>query len=283
MKRIMIIGTLAVISTLALISTSDAANCFKVTEPAMRYGGFMDARCETGVMRNGEYTEIVNHANPLGPTNYRRTNVEGVWCALVVSTEISWFRNRTCSGTPTQEASTFNTVFAEERFTVGVGHHLVPRARTPQRISVNAGTISCSTLEGSGEPKTTKASEITISVKYSGCEGLSAKVTASETEYELNGEGLVGITGKNLVFTDESAGCSIKIIAGGSDKELETVEYGDDTTKGTIEGMVTIKGLHYESSGGRCGTAKKLEENGTYSGEIELAQEGETDEVELLP
>ena len=67
---------------------------------------------------------------------------------------------------------------------------------------------------------------------------------------------------------------TVTIFSGGGNKSLEEVNYTEGET-GVVNAELSVNDLHYEASGGVCGTAEHLYTNGTITGTMELkASEG---------
>jgi hypothetical protein len=140
-----------------------------------------------------------------------------------------------------------------------------------ETFGLDSGSVKCATVKGSG---TGASTIITEAQTFSGCEAFGNSVTISETEYEFQMEGGLGIVGKNLVITDSADSCSVTIFAGGSNGSLEEVVYADGEP-GTVRAEIGVEGVQYEASGGVCGAAEHLYTDGTISGTAELgASEG---------
>jgi len=264
---------LIVTAALALgnIATASAGQaCFETT--FTNDGGFTESDCILG--GTGNFVKAYNNSS------FRRLATLD-YCVLVISNETSWYHDQSCI-TRIKGTSYFSKVHAKPHWfwPYTLEQALIRGGRLT--ITTAAGKIGCEKLAGQGEVLNTEVSTQLFKVKYSECEAFGSKATISEAEDEYAVEGTEGIVGKNVVVTD-SSGCSLTILAGGSDLALEGVEYSNNSEKGTIVAAASILGIHYEASGGACGTAGKKETNGAYTGEAEFEQEGGSVEMQLEP
>lgn len=143
-----------------------------------------------------------------------------------------------------------------------------------QKFKVTAGLVTCEEATPSGTISAKVAKIQTVKVKYSKCEAFGTKATITEAEYSFSAEGTVSVVGAPIIITSTTGKCSVKVDPT-SNKNLGAVKY---TNKGT--GIVTaakVTGITYVSEGATlCGTAGKVESNGSYEGEVETTGAGGT-------
>lgn len=241
----------------AVAGTSVAgAACFRVAEP---HHGAWEAAC---MVAGGEEEYINAYTN-----RFVRRSEPGVYCAQVETAEVSWYANRTCTGTPAQGVSLYTRVKA-----MAVGRGIGPlmgKALKPQVYLFSLGRVECEHAAIEGESKAEEFTALTVPVRDSTCTGFGTTDLISEADYEFDTEGAMGVSSKNILITDKLANCTLTIASGGSNKTLDEVEYVDSTSK-KIEANINLKAIHYEASGGACGAAKKLETNGALLGSVAI-------------
>lgn len=143
--------------------------------------------------------------------------------------------------------------------------------RGKELIKLGSAKISCTELLVKGTVKSTKETEQGLALTPTKCEGFGATVTLSESEFEFESEEAAAEPGAEVVITDASAKCSVKIESIGKESTLKYANTG----KG-IKTTVAASGAVWESSGGACGEADEGFENGLIEAEgtVGLEKEG---------
>jgi hypothetical protein len=272
MRRITILGLLALLPALAAIGTTTASaeSCFHVL--GLERGSYTNSSCSTG---GPPFTWTW----ALDSSGFTRLSISPyIYCVKVRAGLRSRFKDAVCAD---EELNTglYTKVFAEAGWIWGI-NPIKGHAKGMQVIHTTAGAVECEELTLSGEAAATEEKSQVLTAKYGKCKGFGSTVTISEAEEEFNADGPVSIVNKNVTITDAGAGCSVTIPSGGSNKALEEAEYTDSSEK--VVEKAKISGISYEPSGGACGT-KKLETNGKYEGEAEIEESGASVEVELNP
>jgi hypothetical protein len=130
-------------------------------------------------------------------------------------------------------------------------------------FTLNAGKITCTKLTATGEVMAEVSAVTKENIKYSGCLAFGFEAKVSEVKFEFDAEGTVKLENTVTIEVPE-AGCHITLAPAGNEK-LSTITYAN---KGTTELEVSVaaEGIHYEASGGSCGTKGAKETNGEYNG-----------------
>lgn len=252
-------------------STASAESCFQTVFTSR--GSYTASGCGTvGAPKNWVWGS--------NTFNWEPTTRASEYCVKVRAGNASWYTDVGCDK---YNASTgeYSLLWAQPGWHWWRIAPITGKGKGVQAIQTTAGAVECEEATVGGEDASEMAKTQVLKLKYGKCTGFGSAVTVSEAEYEFNAEGPVGIVNKNITITDASAGCSVTIASGGSNKALNAAEY-TNTAEGTIVAKSKLSAINYEPSGGACGT-KKLETNGTYNGEAEIGQEGGSDEVELSP
>jgi hypothetical protein len=267
-----LIASAALSSVLAAATASPASaeSCFRVI--GSERGAYVSAACNQG----GPPYRWVWGSNTF---NWEFLGTPNRYCVKVKSGLPSWYEDAVCSKEK-EGTSEYTKVQARPGFWWGI-KPLGGDNKGVQVFHTTAGAIECGELTLSAEPTSKEPEQQTFNATYGKCEAFGASVTVSEAEYEMTAEGDVSVVSKNIIVTDGVASCTVTIPAGGSNTDLARTEY-TNTTEGTIIGDVRLSGVHYEPSGGSCGT-KALETNGSYEGEVEISQAETSIEVKLYP
>ncbi len=268
---------------------ASATKCFKVvptvkntgaTTDKRLYGDWEDSNCKTsGGTRAFVLAETWQYWWQSVWTLRSGTNKEV--CTQAEAQGTGWFSNYTCTNPVEgfEGLNRYTLVYAEPGWS-GISVVKAASASKPE-FNIKEKKITCSTATGGGPASSAKTVKV-ITLKYSGCEASSKEsVTISNAEYDLWAGDALGITGKPVVITFPTANCSVKLVTGGNNKNLEPVIYAEDSVKETATtAFMSVKGINAEGSGGACaGTST----NGSYNGELELSEEGTTIKDEITP
>ncbi len=287
MKRVTIIGLLALVPAFSTtgVNTASATKCFKVvpwiqigSTTKFLQGDFDDSSCsKSGGIRLYVFAETWGSS-----TWTKRAGDNNEYCTQSEEMATGFWDNFTCTSPLEghEGLHKWTLVYAKPGFLFGIAP-LKALAVGTQVMHLNGGGVECTKATGEVEVHTTKASTQPIAITYSGCVAFGVAATITGAEYEIYANGAIGVTSKGLVIRSAVGNCSIKIQGGGSNKTLESVIYSKSGTKETAAvATVSVKGIHYESSGGICGSSGT---NGLYNGRLELLQIGHSVADELEP
>jgi hypothetical protein len=143
------------------------------------------------------------------------------------------------------------------------------KAILTQVITISGGKIECSVASASGAIPTTAATQLHVTVHYTGCTAFGfATVDMANGTYVLTASGSMHIK-EALTVTPTLFGSSICTVTF-TPQTVSTTDFGNSGASNMLM-TPTITGLDYHSTGGACGPAGT---NGTYTGASEYNRVG---------
>jgi hypothetical protein len=160
------------------------------------------------------------------------------------------------------------TVSAEAHEFVASGSGTLKATKGKEVFTLGSNKVTCTEMAVKGRDASTKEQEQLTGVRPEKCEAFGAKVTVSETEFDFEAEDGAAEVGADVVITDATGKCSVKIESGGSEGSLKYADTNKD-----VKTTTTATEVEWDSSGGVCGEAEKGFTNGSIEAEATVELE----------
>jgi hypothetical protein len=146
---------------------------------------------------------------------------------------------------------------------------LVAKALSTQVLTTSAGKVECTGLSAAeGTSGSVSATELTITVQYTGCTAFGLAATVSPAQYTLTSSGFVSL---QSTVTIKATGCSVTVPSA-KNKSLKLARY--DNIPQQILVLPTVRGITSSGTGAACTYAEESE--GLLEGRADIGIQGGT-------